>query len=137
MFFNWIKNKLTKQEDKPLENNNSLESQKDSLVKMFFGENSIFDIDIHRYISQPKSASSLEENIKKILCDAVSPAMGLEPVFLNSMEKKIIESQALLTSASAINHLTNAIIGDISSFKEKQNIKLAKLNRLKELIQVL
>lgn len=145
--FNWIKNKLTKQEDKPLENNNSLESQKDSLVKMFFGENSIFDIDIHRYISQPKSASSLEdivneintdmENIKKILCDAVSPAMGLEPVFLNSMEKKIIESQALLTSASAINHLTNAIIGDISSFKEKQNIKLAKLNRLKELIQVL
>ena len=114
---------------------------------MFFGENSIFDIDIHRYISQPKSASSLEdvvheinmdmENIKKILCNAVSPAMGLEHVFLNSMEKKIIESQALLTSASAINHLTNAIIGDISSFKEKQNIKLAKLNRLKELIQVL
>lgn len=141
--FNWVKNKVTKKEESVNEVTDNSESSKSSLIDTLFSENSIFDIDIDKYISVPKAASSLEEivkeintdmaNIKKILRDAVSPAMGLETVFLNSMDKKITESIYILTNASNVNKITNAIIGDLNTFKEKQNIKLNKLKQIDEL----
>lgn len=145
--FNWVKNKLgQKEEDKAEVAQNTTSSKKD-LIEKFFNENSIFDINIYQYISNPKIASSLEDivneinkdmiNIKKILRDAVSPAMGLELVFLNSMDKKITESIRILTNVSSVNRITNVIIGDIDTFKEKQSVKLNKLNQIEKLTSFL
>lgn len=139
---NWVKNKFGQKEEDTTEINHAMENSKEEIIENFFNE-SIFDINIHQYISSPKVANSLDgivdeinkdmENIKKIFRDAVSPAMGLELVFLNSMDKKITESIQILTNVSSVNRITNVVIGDIDTFKEKQNVKLNKLNQIEKL----